>query len=321
MNSPDSTSSSKRLPLQKTFSTARLKESFVKFALFSCAFISVLVTAGIVFVLLNEAIFLEDSFFRKVPLWNFLTDLRWAPQQGVGFGIWPLLSGTLLITGIAASIGLPIGLMSAIYLSEYASPRTRTILKPMLEILAGIPTVVYGFFALVFITPFLIKPFFSGVLGFDVEQFNALSAGIVVGIMIIPMISSLSEDVLRAVPRGLREAGYALGATKFDVSMKIVVPAALSGILASFLLAISRAIGETMAVAIAAGSQARLTLNPLQGSETITAYIVNIAKGDAAVGSIEKQSLYALALSLFVITLIMNMLSQKILNRFREVYN
>ena len=302
----------------------RIWELFVLGVLWLCAMVSIFTTGAIVFVLVSEAVigFGENiAFFRQVSLWSFLTDTRWAPQYGDGaFGILPLLVGTLWVTGIAACIGLPVGLMSAIYLSEYATPRTRKLVKPMLEILAGIPTVVYGYFALIFITPLIIKPI-GNMLGIDVHTFNALSAGIVVGIMIIPMVTSLSEDVLRAVPRGLREAGYALGSTRLDVSVKIVLPAALSGILASFLLAISRALGETMAVAIAAGIQPNLTWNPFETVCTMTANIVSMASGDSSTGSIEYRSIYAVALTLFLITLVLNILSQFILNRYREVYH
>lgn len=316
--------SSPRHSLSAKTNLRRVWESCILGVLWLCAVISILTTAAIIFVLVSESIFglgNNVAFFQQVSLWSFLTDLEWSPQYGEGsFGILPLLVGTLWVTGIAALIGLPVGLASAIYLSEYATPRTRNIIKPMLEILAGIPTVVYGYFALIFITPLLIKPL-GGMFGIDVNTFNALSAGIVVGVMIIPMVTSLSEDVLRAVPRGLREAGYALGSTRLDVSVKIVLPAALSGILASFLLALSRALGETMAVAIAAGIQPNLTMNPFQTVCTMTANIVSMASGDSSTGSIEYRSIYAVALSLFVITLTLNILSQFILNRYREVYH
>lgn len=310
--------------LKRSFSLLRAKEQAIQAFLFLCALLSVVTTAGIIFVLVTESVVglpQEPAFFQKVSLEEFLTDTRWTPQYAEKhFGILPLLCGTLLVAGIAAVIGLPIGLASAVYLSEYSTPRFRQIVKPVLEILAGIPTVVYGYFALVFITPYVLRPIFQTLLGFDVSVFNAASAGIVVGIMIIPMISSLSEDVLRAVPQSLREAGYALGSTKFDVSTRIVVPSALSGILASFLLAISRAVGETMAVTIAAGQKPNLTLNPFDSIETMTAYIVNVSRGDTPVGTIEYKSLYAVALVLFLMTLAMNILSQFILRRFREVY-
>ncbi len=303
----------------------RIWEGIVLTSLMFCATVSVFVTAAIIFVLVSESVVgIGDSlaFFQEVSLWSFLTDTAWAPQYGEGqFGILPLLAGTLWVTGIASVIGLPVGLASAVYLSEYASPKTRGIIKPLLEVLAGIPTVVYGFFALFFVTPLLIKPFAENVLGIEANIFNAMSGGIVVGIMIIPMVTSLSEDVIRAVPRGLREAGYALGSTRFDVSTKIVVPAALSGILASFLLAISRALGETMVVMIAVGAQPKLTWNPFETMCTMTANIASMANGDAGTGSVEYRSIYAVAFTLFIITMGMNIFSQFILNRYREVYH
>ena len=302
----------------------KVKESIIKFLLFLCALLSVLTTIGIIFVLVTEAIYSfgpNKAFFQEVSVVEFFTETRWTPQfADKHFGVLPLLCGTLLIAGIAALIALPLGLTSSLYLSEYATPKSRKLIKPTLEILAGIPTVVYGYFALVFVTPYILKPIFQDLLGFDVAVFNALSAGIVVGIMILPMVSSLSEDALGAVPRGLREAGYALGSTKFDVSTKIVLPAASSGIVASFLLAVSRAIGETMAVTIAAGMTPSLTLNPFNSVQTMTSYIVNVSLGDTPAGSVQYQSLYAIALTLFCITLAMNILSQFVLNRFREVY-
>lgn len=306
-------------------SWVRTRELLIRWSLFGCALISIATTLGILYVLLSNAAFSfgqEKAFFQEISVWDFLFDPEWSPQavNDRHFGIFKLLMGTLKVTGIAALIGLPIGLAAAIYLSEYASPRVRNAIKPTLEILAGIPTVVYGFFALVFITPYLLRPIFSGLLGIDVEVFNSASAGIVVGIMIIPMVSSLSEDVLRSVPRGLREAAYALGGTKYDVSVKVVVPAALSGIIASFLLAVSRAIGETMAVAMGAGYLANSSLNVFESSMTMTGYIVNVSSGDTPVGKIEYKSLYAVALALFLLTLGMNIISQAVLKRFREVY-
>ena len=231
---------------------------------------------------------------------NSSPDTRWTPQfEEKHFGILPLISGTFLVAGIAALIGLPIGLAGAIYLSEYASPRTRNIVKPILEILAGIPTVVFGYFALVFVTPYVLRPIFHGLFGLNVQYFNAASAGIVVAIMIIPIVTSLSEDALRSVPQALREAAYALGSTKYHVSAKVVVPAALSGMLASFLFAISRAIGETMAVAIAAGQTPALTLNPFRSVETMTAFIVNVSFGDKPHESLDFKALFAVAMTLF----------------------
>lgn len=294
--------------------------------LFCCALLSILTTLSIIYVLFTEAVFAvppHKAFFQEVGVGEFFTETRWSPQYAEEqrhYGVLPLVCGTLLITGISALIGLPAGLMIAVYLSEYATPRTRSVCKPLLELLAGVPTVVYGYFALKFLTPFFIMPVFNDFLGLSVNGFNALSGGIVVGIMIIPMVASLSEDVLRAVPNSLREAGYALGSTKFDVSTKIVVPSALSGILASFLLALSRSIGETMAVAMAAGQQPSLTLNPLVSIQTMTGFIVNVMQGDVVMGSTLEKSLYAVALVLFLITLAMNMVSQMILARYREVY-
>ncbi len=310
--------------LQKRSSLPRVQEQLIKFSLLLCALLSVATTVGIIYVLISETLvsFGPDlAFFEQVSFKEFFTETRWTPQfSDKHFGVLPLLAGTFLIAGIAALIGLPVGLASAIYLSEYAPPRTRHLVKPVLEILAGIPTVVYGYFALVFVTPYLLRPIFQTALGFDVDVFNAASAGIVVGTMIVPMVSSLSEDALRAVPQSLREAGYALGSTKFDVSVKVVLPAAFSGIVASFLLAISRAVGETMAVTIAAGQTPALTMNPFKSVETMTAFIVNVSLGDTPAGTIVYKSLYAVALTLFCITLIMNIISQLVLRRFREVY-
>jgi phosphate transport system permease protein len=292
-------------------------EFCIRSALFCCALLSILTTLAIVGVLLSESL----AFFRTVPIAEFLTGLRWTPQyQDQHYGVLPLVLGTIQITLISGLIGLPIGLLAAIYLSEYAAPRTRSILKPVLELLAGIPTVVYGYFALRFLTPNVIKPVFQDWLGLHVDGFNALSGGIVVGIMIMPMVCSLSEDVLRAVPQSLREAGYALGSTKFDVSVKIVVPSALSGIFASFLLALARGVGETMAVSIAAGQQPKLTLNPLSQIQTMTSFVVNVMKGDVEVGSPLEKSIYAVALLLFLVTFLMNVVSQMVLRRYREVY-
>lgn len=303
---------------------SRLKEQLIEAVLFLCAALSIITTLGIIFVLVTEAVIGlggDRAFFAEVSPVEFFTGTKWAPQfHPQYFGVLPLLTGTLMVAGIAALTGLPIGILTAVYLSEYASTRLRDTIKPFLEILAGIPTVVYGYFALEFVTPYLIRPFFQGLLGFDVDGYNALSAGVVVGIMIIPMVSSLSEDALRAVPRSLREAGYALGSTKFDVSVRIVLPAAFSGIVASFLLAVSRAIGETMAVVIAAGNSPKLTFNPLHSIQTMTAYIVNVSLGDTPAGSVEYKSLYAVGLTLFCMTLVMNILSQWVMNRFREVY-
>jgi phosphate transport system permease protein len=291
---------------------AYIKEEIIKNLLFLSALISIFTTIGIILVLLRETI----AFFDVVSIKQFLTDTRWTPlYKPSHFGVWPLINGTLMVAVGAGIIALPIGLASAIYLSEYSSSRTRGIIKPALEILAGIPTVVYGYFAISFITP-VIKEFFP-----DANFFNAASASIVVGIMILPMVSSLSEDAMRSVPRSLREGAYALGSTKLEVSTKVVVPAALSGILASFMLALSRAVGETMAVTIAAGATPRLTLNFLESIQTMTAYIVQVSLGDTPHGSIEYTSIFAVGMVLFLITLSMNIISQWIRSRYREVYH
>lgn len=310
--------------LRKQFSLVQAKEWCIKAALIACASLSLVTTLAIVYTFITEAVFgiaPNTAFFQDVSPVEFLTETRWSPQfSEKHFGILPLLCGTLMIAGIGGLIGLPIGLAAAIYLSEYAKPKLRRIVKPLLEVLAGIPSIVYGYFAIAFITPYILRPIFQSLFGIDVEFFNAMSAGIVVGVMIIPTVCSLSEDALRSVPRSLREAGYALGSTKFDVSLKVVVPAALSGIIASFLLALSRAIGETMAVCIAGGNKPQLSLNPLVSMQTMTAYIVNASLGDTPAGTIEYKSLYAVAFSLFVITLAMNILAQRVMKRFREVY-
>jgi phosphate transport system permease protein len=307
------------LSLVRRWTLMEVKEQTIRLLLFLCALGSVLTTAGIILVLAGETILFLLN--KSVSVWEFFTGTQWTPDfLDRHFGIWPLVSGTVLIAGIAGAVGLPIGLAAALYLSEYASPRSRAVIKPILEILAGIPSIVFGYFALVFITPYVLRPIFRDWLGFEVDVFNAASAGIAVGIMIIPTVSSLSEDVLRAVPQGLREAGFALGSTKFDVCVRIVLPAALSGILASFLLAISRAIGETMAVAIAAGSTPHLGLNMFSEVETMTAYIANRSKGDSPAGTIEYQSMYAVAMLLFSMTLTMNIAAQFVLRRFRNVY-
>lgn len=310
--------------LKKQFSLARTKEWAIKGVLLGCASLSLVTTLMILYMFITEAVIGvggNTAFFQEVSLIDFLTDTQWSPQfSEKHFGILPLLCGTVVIAGIGGLIGLPIGLAAAIYLSEYAKPKLRRVIKPLLEILAGIPSVVYGYFALVFVTPYVLRPIFQSLLGIDVDIFNAMSAGIVVGVMIIPTVCSLSEDALRSVPRGLREAGYALGSTKFDVSLKVVVPAALSGIVASFLLAISRAIGETMAVCIAAGQMPRLSLNPFRSMETMTAFMVGVSLGDTPAGTIEYKSLYGVGFSLFVITLAMNILAQWVMKRFREVY-
>ena len=278
----------------------RIKEKIIEFILRATALITILTTIGIIWVLLSESL----EFFKEVSIIDFLTDNQWTPLfANKHFGILPLISGTVLTTIIAISVSLPIGLTIAIYLSEYAPKKLKKIIKPLLEILAAVPTVVYGFFALMVVTPFLQK------LIPEMAGFNSLSAGIVMGIMIIPFISSLSEDALSAVPKSLRESSYALGATKLQTSFKVMVPAASSGIIVSVILAFSRAIGETMIVAIAAGQQPRLTFNPLVPVETITAYIVQVSLGDVQHDSLEYRTIFAAGITLFVFTFILNNIS------------
>ena len=279
--------------------------------LFACAAASTLVTVGVVAVLLGETI----GFFREVSFVEFVTSTRWEPMfRDQHFGVLPLLSGSILIAAGAGVIALPLGLLTAIFLSEYAGPRLRQTLKPVLEVLAGIPTVIYGYFALTFITP-LLRVFLP-----ETEIFNAAAASIVVGVMIIPTVSSLSEDALRAVPDVLREGAYGLGATKLEVSTRVVVPAALSGVIASFILGLSRAVGETMAVTIAAGNLPNLTLNPLESMQTMTAYIVQASLGDTPQGTVVYQTLFAVGMTLYLVTLVMNVFSQWVLSKFREEY-
>lgn len=287
-------------------------EYVIQALLFACAALSVVTTFAIIWVLSRETF----NFFREVSIVDYITGTHWSALiEPRSFGVLPLVWGTVLVAAIAGAIALPIGLGAAIFLSEYASERLRSILKPTLEVLAGIPTIVYGYFAVHWVTPQL-----QNVLGDRVQFFNALSAGIVVGIMVVPMISSLSEDAMHAVPDSLREAAYGLGGTKFDVSARVVVPAALSGIIASFILAISRAIGETMAVVLAAGATPNLSLNPLESFQTMTAFIVAVALGDASAGSTEYKALFAVAMTLFLMTLAMNVVSQFLLAKFRNVY-
>jgi phosphate transport system permease protein len=286
-------------------------ERFIEHLLFACGALSILITAGIIAVLLFET----AAFLREVPLTEFLFGTQWTPLfYNKKFGVLPLVAGTMLVSGIAMAVALPAGLLSAIYLSEYAPARVRRFVKPVLEVLAGVPTVVYGYFALLFVTPLLQKlwPSLSG--------FNALSPGIVMGIMILPLVSSLSEDALHSVPNGLREGAYALGATRMQATLRVVVPAALSGISAAAILAVSRAIGETMIVAIAAGQQPRLTLDPTVPIETMTAFIVQVSLGDTPVGTIEYRTIFAVGMLLFLGTFALNLFSNWLRNRFREEY-
>jgi phosphate transport system permease protein len=289
----------------------RWGEDAIRVALALCALVSVATTIGIVVALLEPAI----EFFREVSIVEFFTEERWAPLfEPASFGVRPLLVGTLSVTIWACLVCMPFGLGAAIYLSEYARPRVRRILKPMLEVLAGIPTVVFGYFALVFFTPFLRD------LGIEVETFNALSAGIVMGVMLIPTVASISEDAMSAVPGDLRDGAYALGASRLQVSTRIVVPAAVSGIVASFVLAISRAVGETMIVLIAAGQLARVSFDPRVAIETMTAFIAATGQGDVPTGSIEYKTIFAVGLTLFVITFVMNLFAIRLVRKFREAY-
>lgn len=291
--------------------TGKLKEQLIERLLFLCSLLSVFTTVAIIYILLSETI----GFFRQVSIIEFLTGREWTPLfTNKHFGILPLVCGTLLTTLIAIAVAVPMGLISAVYLSEYASPKARNIVKPFMEILAAVPTVVYGYFALLFVTP-LLKKFIP-----DLAGFNALSPGLVMGIMIIPLVSSLSEDAMHAVPMGLREGAYALGSQKIQVAFKIVLPAALSGITAAVILALSRAIGETMIVAIAAGLQPRFTMNPFVPIETITAYIVQISLGDTPHGTIEYKTIFACGMVLFLMTFALNVMSFKLKKRFQEIY-
>ncbi len=296
----------------KLAGSIKFKEKLIERLLLLCSLLSVFTTFGIIWVLLSESI----GFFQKVSIVKFLTDTQWTPLfTDKHFGILPLLSGTFLTTVIAILVAVPFGLASAVYLSEYASPKARNIIKPLMEVLAAIPTVVYGYFALLFVTPIL-KMFIPNIAGF-----SALSAGLVMGVMIIPMVSSLSEDAMHAVPSGLKEGAYALGSQKLQVAFRIVFPAALSGITAAVILAISRAIGETMIVAIAAGQQPTLTANPLVPVMTITAYIVQVSLGDTPHGTIEYKTIFVCGLSLFLLTFILNVISYKLRKHFQEVYD
>jgi phosphate transport system permease protein len=289
-------------------SATPLRERFIELGLLSSGALSVLITAGILGVLAFETL----SFFSRVSLSEFFGDTRWTPLfTDKHFGIWPLVAGTLLTSAIAIAVALPLGLLAAIYLSEFASPRARRILKPTLELLAGIPTIVYGYFALVFVTPIL-QTFVP-----DLAGFNALSPGIVMGFMIMPMISSLSEDALYAVPNSMREAGYALGSAKLPTILRVVVPSATSGIVAAVTLAISRAIGETMVVTIAAGQQPNFTLDPRVPIETMTAFIISISKGDTPTGTLEFRTIFAVSSMLFLMTFAMNLVSHRMARRLR----
>jgi phosphate transport system permease protein len=298
-------------PLRLRASRRRWGEDVVKALLALCALVSVATTVGIVIALFQPAF----EFFREISIIDFLTGKDWAPLfEPASFGVLPLIAGTLLVTACACLVCIPFGLGSAIYLSEYAQTRTRKVLKPALEVLAGIPTVVYGYFALTFVAPLLQD------LGLRVGVFSALAAGLVMGVMLLPTVASISEDAMTAVPRDLRDGAYALGSTRAQVATRIVVPAAISGIIASFVLAISRAVGETMIVLIAAGGQPNLTWNPLEAIQTMTAFIAATGQGDVPTGSLEYKTIFAVGATLFVMTFAMNLVSIRLVRRFREVY-
>ncbi|MBL7662970.1 phosphate ABC transporter permease subunit PstC [bacterium] len=297
--------------MNATLDTRVVKEKLIHFCLGTCGCVSILTTLGIVLILVTEA----WGFFQHVSLVEFLTDTEWTPLfADKHFGILPLISGTIITSLIALSVAIPLGLIIAIYLSEFASERVRKTLKPMLEILAGIPTIVFGYFALLSVTPFLQK-FIP-----ELTSFNALGAGIVMGFMILPMVASLSEDALFVVPASLREGAYALGASKLQMIFSVLVPAALGGITAAFIIAVSRAVGETMIVAIAAGQEPIFTLNPLRSMETMTAYIVQVSLGDTPHGTLEYQTIFAVGLMLFIITLVLNFISITLRERYKRSF-
>ncbi|HSK51899.1 MAG TPA: phosphate ABC transporter permease subunit PstC [Clostridia bacterium] len=291
-----------------------VSERIIEVLLFAAAALGVVTTAGIILVLAAQTF----EFFLEVSLIDFLTGTRWsAAIRPYAFGILPLVSGTVLVAGIAMLVAVPLGLLSAILLADYASPRVRTVVKPLLETIAGIPTIVFGFFAINFLAPNILQ----ALLGRgNIGTFSALSGGIVVGLLITPLIASISEDAMRAVPRGMREAAYAMGATRFEVVRKVVVPAAVSGIMASIILAMSRAIGETMAVSLAVGDKPQLTFDPTESVQTMTGFIAQIAIGETAQGTIQFKSLFAVGAMLFVLTLVLNLISGWVVRRFRTVY-
>jgi phosphate transport system permease protein len=306
-------STSELVPAVPQLRAARRRwgEDVIKGVLALCALVSVATTVGIVVALFIPAI----EFFREVSLWDYITGTTWAALfNPPSFGVLPLVAGTVLVTVVAALVCAPFGLGAAIYLSEYAHQRARKFLKPTLEVLAGIPTVVYGYFALTFVAPLL------GDVGVKVGPFSALAAGLVMGVMLIPTVASVSEDAMAAVPQDLRQGAYALGSTRLQVSTRIVVPAAISGIIASFVLAISRAVGETMIVLIAAGGQPNLTFDPTEAVQTMTAFVAATAQGDVATGTTAYKTIFAVGATLFVMTLVMNIVSIRLVRRFREVY-
>ena len=291
-----------------------VSERIIELALFASAVLGVLVTAGIILVLGFQTF----EFFTQVSPVEFFTGTRWSGAiQPYVFGIWPLVSGTVLVAGIAMLVAVPLGLLAAILLADYASPRVRNVIKPLLETIAGIPTIVFGFFAINFIAPQILQPLLGKS---NIGIFSSLSGGIVVGLLVTPLIASISEDAMRSVPRGMREAAYAMGATKFEVVRKVVLPAAVSGIMASIILAMSRAVGETMAVSLAVGDKPQLSFDPTESVQTMTGFIAQIAIGETAQGSITFKSLFAVGAMLFVMTLILNLISSWVVRKFRTVY-
>jgi phosphate transport system permease protein len=297
--------------LARSKASRQRREKAIEAVLLFAACVSVFTTVGIVYILVKESV----AFFTHVSVWDFLTDTQWTPLfDDAHFGIMVLLAGTVSSSAVALCVAVPLGTIIAIYLSEFAGHKTRETLKPVLELLSGVPTIIYGYFALLFVTP-LLQKIFPGLPGF-----NILSAGLVMGIMIIPYVASLSEDAMRAVPMGLREGSYAMGATRYQTAVKVVVPAALSGIASAYILGISRAVGETMILAVAAGMQPNLTLNPMEPAATITSYIVQVALGDLPHGSIGYQTIFAAGLMLLLLTLLFNMLGYWVRRRYREAY-
>lgn len=297
--------------LAKIKEARKRRDRLIELVLLLAASVSVITTLGIMYVLISESV----VFFQHVPIWDFITDPQWTPLfDDAHFGISVLLAGTLSSSMVALVVAIPLGTIIAIYLSEFAGHKVREVLKPILELLSGVPTIIYGYFALLFITPLLQKIYP------DLPTFNVLSAGLVMGIMIIPYVSSLSEDAMRAVPMSLREGSYAMGATRFQTAMRVVVPASVSGIASAYILGISRAVGETMILAVAAGMQPNLTLNPLEPAATVTSYIVQVALGDLPHGSIGYQTIFAAGLTLLLITLLFNLLGHWMRRKFREAY-
>jgi phosphate transport system permease protein len=300
-------------PIQLTRRTP-IAERVIEGALFASALLGVLVTVGIILVLALQTL----EFFAQVSPVEFFTGTKWSGAiQPYVFGIWPLVSGTVLVAGIAMLVAVPLGLLAAILMADYATPRVRNVIKPLLETIAGIPTIVFGFFAINFLAPQVLQPLLGKS---NIGIFSSLSGGIVVGLLVTPLIASISEDAMRAVPRGMREGAYAMGATKFEVILKVVLPAAISGIMASIILAMSRAVGETMAVSLAVGDKPQLSFDPTESVQTMTGFIAQIAIGETAQGSITFKSLFAVGAMLFVMTLILNLISAWVVRRFRTVY-